>query len=574
MTNIKKSGPETEYPPESLTENSECSKNIKKKSAVGFFKTNRALSVQKRRIAFSPFGFLCLLPPALFLAISLSWYHRAEPDVYLGFLQGDQPSYTALAKSVFNRGNGLFYANPFDYDNKAPRVLSNLGYVALGWLMKAFGNHEIRAWEFWRLLWGTLGGIFYVIIVQNIVPHRSIRRWAIFAGLFGGGTAWLHSLFLLPETSFNGWLTGTIDVERDYGWWCLNFFRQSLYPLELLYHSLFFLAIILYMRRNLRALIYVIAALWWTHVITAILTTTVVGLALAVDYLQSRKRDEIYAVAGLGVVVSFFVLYYNVALPRYPSVASWMEQTLQFRDKMAPGFWLPAYGFLLPAGIICFFPEAMRRLLQKRHRRIVLIWGIAAVGWTYNDIFFSRCIQPIHFSRGYVYLFLVLLASFAMMNFIPRSFLNRRIFGIILAVSLIPLCLDNVLFLARVGTNTPQKGLLTISKDAEKTLNYFKQLPGSKLVFSADQKLGVLIVAQTQHRVYASEMYLTPFYTDRMNELTPPLIEGDMAALKRMNLEYLVFFFRGGNAPCPWMNDAKRFNQLFRSGEYRVGNIP
>ena len=52
--------------------------------------------------------------PLVFLALNLWWFHhRPEGFVYLGYLQGDQPTYTAFARAVFGRGTGLIYANPF-----------------------------------------------------------------------------------------------------------------------------------------------------------------------------------------------------------------------------------------------------------------------------------------------------------------------------------------------------------------------------------------------------------------------------------------------------------------------------
>ncbi|MBM3336068.1 hypothetical protein FJY63_15520, partial [Candidatus Sumerlaeota bacterium] len=449
-----------------------------------------SFSIQ-RSVAVLP---ICIVPPAIFVLLSAWWSWRCPSSMaYLGYLQGDQPTYTALARAVFQRGNGLFYANPFDFDPSAPRVLTNLGYIALGWAMRALGQRSVLVWELWRIGFGATCYFLFAALVGRFFRSALMRWWVFLAGVFGGGAAWIVTLAAAATHPHNGLIACFVEAEKGYDWWCLNLFRQSIYPLELFYHTCFFAALLSYLDRRYCRLLAIVFALWWAHVVTAILATTIIGLALGVELLRRfvdcgshaaalgqdahencrsaagpavvscststrdtgaprldrarrgpafrrwptfinfwvaqhamkgshvrthgnlvgrRTPHEGLALVALAAVACVWIAYYGLFLPRLSSVRSWIEQTLSFEMNMTLSVWPRAWGLLLlgPVAALCYSP-LRRYLLGDRTGRLVLLWGFAAFAWSHNNLVLSRPIQPMHFGRGYIYLFLLVLSA-------------------------------------------------------------------------------------------------------------------------------------------------------------------
>ena len=638
------------------------------------------------------------VPPLTFLLVSLSWRGHCPPDlIYTGYLQGDQPAYTAFAQAMFHRGNGLFYANPFDFDPAAPRVLTNLGYVALGWLFRALGDRTVLAWEIWRILLGAACYLLFAMIVARLFRSNGLRWLVFIIGAFGAGTAWIVMLRYSLSVPSLGWMGPFAEVEEGYGFWCLNLFRQSLYPLELAYHALFFGSILCYLDGRYRALAALVFLLWWTHPVTALLATTVIGLALLGDWIAARERKPALVLLGLIAVVLPWMVYYRLVLPRYPSVKSWLDQTLAFGSimQMKAAFWPRAWGVLL-AGLplaACYAP-LRRYLWRERAGRLVLFWGLAALAWSHNNLLLhERAIQPMHFTRGYIHLFLLIVtakgvelwwrahletatrkrsqpasagsslqgsdlwwrahldpaarkrsqpalagsslqgiglwwrAHFILLarkrsqpalagsslppalaggfeavlrgfSALQRGFstrlqpppgscaeirplvakkpsvAKRRWMAIVAAVLLVLLLVpDNVLFVARVATELPRRGTLTISPQEKEVIDYFRDQPGSLGIASVNPALGVLLVAHTPHRVYASEEAVTPFHRERQGAAMRLLSKGSAETARAMGVDRVVLVKVEG-VPYPrWALDPARFRVLLDNGVYQVGEI-
>jgi len=521
--------------------------------------------------------FLSPIPSLLFLAVSLTWFARdLGPNVYLGYLQADQPTYTAIARSVIQRGNGLFYSNPFDYVWEAPRVLSNFGYILLGWLFYISGYRTIVIWEIWRIFWGALSMGLFAIMVAKLISNNRIRWWSFLVGAFGAGMAWLFVMDRLLGGSGKQWLDIYREVEGEYSWWCLNLFRQSLYPMELQYHTLFLGALLLYLEKRRTLLVILIFILWWTHSITAILTTTIIGLCTISDLILEKNRKDLFSLISLCVLTALFYFYYQLYLPTFPSVKSWIEQTLQFNPSMKVSDWFLAYGILISALPVMLLYKPLRKFMfGERNGRLVLFWGMAAIAWTCNQYFLSRPIQPMHFSRGYIYLFLVLVLSKGIEFFLEKHKVSttKSATLLIMAIS-IPLFMgDNILFLTRLTLEPPKQDRLVITHEGKEVINYLRHQPGSLVIFTTDMELGILIAAHTNHRVFASEQYLTPFFDIRINSALSSFNRGDTISLQALGINSIILTNRNGLVFPDWTRNAKNYQISFNNSLYQVGKL-
>lgn len=523
------------------------------------------------------------IPALVFALVSYSWWIRCPASMhYTGYLQGDQPTYTAFANEVFERGNGLFYANPFDYDRDAPRVLTNLGYVVLGWLIRLAGGRDVLVWEIWRFGFGLACYGLYALIVARLFGSVRLRWWVYLAGVFGGGMAWVPTLFWFASRPAWDWHRAFVAAEEGYDFWCLNLSRQGLMPLELAYHALFFAAVLTYLDRRYVRLAIIVFICWWAHPVTAILVTTVVATALGFDWLVGRQRREAVALLSLLLVLVPWVVYYRVLLPSYPPVRSWIEQTLQFEHKLTVSVWPRAWG-LLPLGLIgaAFYGPLRGYLARERTGRLILCWGLGALLWAHNDLFvrpvLGRAIQPMHFTRGYIFLFFLFLAAKWVELARGRVAGDLRRFRRlqVLAFGLLPLlAIDNALFVARMASEPPRVGLLTISRQAKQVLDFLRDQPGRLTILSVNPMLGVLIVAKTAHGVFLSERAITPFYVEREAVLHRMLTEPDVGLAADLGIDAALLIKMEGVYYPRWANDPNCFRIVFDNGLYQVGRIP
>ncbi|HQH12737.1 MAG TPA: hypothetical protein PLS31_09955, partial [Candidatus Sumerlaeota bacterium] len=70
-------------------------------------------------------------------------------------MQSDQITYTALSRSVFERGNGVAYSYPYAAPSDENAAVNfQIPFTLLAWLWKITGSIVI-SWEIIRLLFGA-----------------------------------------------------------------------------------------------------------------------------------------------------------------------------------------------------------------------------------------------------------------------------------------------------------------------------------------------------------------------------------------------------------------------------------
>ena len=169
--------------------------------------------------------------------------------------------------------------------------------------MRALAGRVVWAWEIFRMGFGVACYGLFALLVARVLRPGAVRWAAFLVGTFGGGVAWVVAPCLEPATPDGGWLARFVVAEEDYGWWCLNLFRQALYPLELLYHALFFAVILALIHRRQRTLLLLVFLLWWTHPITALLASTVALLSVGCDLARRRDRSTALLLIAVATVM-------------------------------------------------------------------------------------------------------------------------------------------------------------------------------------------------------------------------------------------------------------------------------
>jgi len=532
------------------------------------------LKWHKYRVVFFLVVVLCLSIPII---TNVYWQKNApEGFWFTGFLQSDQITYTALSRSVFERGNGVAYSYPYAAPSDENAAVNfQIPFTLLAWLWKITGSIVI-SWEIIRLLFGAAFlFILYLTIwelFQSYFPDEQKEgRFGFYVNLvfvilaFGGGIAWLATLARFMGSKDSSFLTIFQKVEGVYHWWFLNLFRNIYYPLELMYHTFFFLAIWGVLKKDFRLAL--------VGQILACASGVFVGIEISgiliVYYLwetaRQKSRTSLRHFAGTLIVFALFANYYGVFLPRFPISKNLAEQhRVNIHDIIPMREYLAAYGLMLFAALFVLLKKDIRQnLLGREAGRLMFVWLIVVAALVLNDKWLpaGRSLQPPHFTRGYLFSILTLIAA---CGFYPiwKSFAakekSRLIYvSIFLILLFIP---DNILFVAERFNEAPHPMVLMIPNESRQLFDYLNTLKVQRTVFCPERKLGDQIPAFTPHASILGQLYATPF-NDEKSAMMERFFQGADVDLfiKKYGIDLIVI----------GMRSAEYFDAMVRRPEWK-----
>ncbi|MCX7625172.1 MAG: hypothetical protein N2Z21_03040 [Candidatus Sumerlaeaceae bacterium] len=455
---------------------------------------------------------------------------------YLGFVQVDQPVYYACAREYFENGNGLFAANPYSYDPNAPRQYSHLYFLLVGWL-----------WRLSGLSFSVIdGGVRLLLapafLILAAMVFRTVHRWRAGANpmlavmLLGGGLAWLTAIFGTAVNYFVGrlhesksgsfldylWFLFISDfrtAEGGYGDWHVQLFRNFFYAPEVFYHFLFFGSVVLFLRGHRALGCLGVLCTWWAHPYTGLELALICIVWFAVEWWQGNlsARRPLLAVA---VITALFAFYYGVWLPRDPEHRSVYEQMKSFPAVMLPSQIVIAYGLLIPLSMLAVVTPSFRNHWRRSEVRLVVVWAAVAIFLNYHDKIFPwvEAVQPLHFSHGYLYAPLAILATFGLrilLSFKGARYALRRIPVWAVGVLLLHLP-DNIIWTIRSVVFLPATSIVFAPPTPDIELLQALDKVASTETIVEDIRLprfGVispLIPVLTHHRVVGAHFFNSP----------------------------------------------------------------
>ncbi len=513
-----------------------------------------------------------ILYPLVFMIISLSWYGRQPQGwKYTGMLQGDQPTYTAWARAVFERGNGFFYANPFDSQIDPPRIYTNLGYLALAWMHKILPISWAATWEILRLACGVAFALILYQLIRAFCEKEThaLYWWAL--AITGGGLAWLHAL---PAADLTDWIKRFAFIEdggvigHGYGWWLPNILRQSLYPLELLYHACLYAMLLTMLKQRRNTALVLLALLWWMHPITAILGTTILLLFAIWQLALSRSKQKELFLLGILLIAAIGYCYYRVFITAFPSGKSLAEQTLAFQGGVLRWEFLPqAFGlFLLSLPLALFVRNSRHSLISSNNGRMAVCMLIATVLWANNDKFLRHPIQPLHFTHGHFFLALLLLLVIALENSDWLSRMPRKTLVLAMCALLLLASVDNILFAVRVALERPRAHLLALSPSQQQVLALLKEDPKQQTFICLEPLFSVQIACQTRLIPVLGDAAVTPYYELKAKRLGEFLSGQNSTIINSFDVKWLI----GPEEILASLSSGKGFTPILRNAEYLV----
>ena len=462
---------------------------------------------------------MATLPWLLPLANHL-WNAGAEAT---GFISYDAPYYVANGREVFERGNGWAYPNPYDPDPAAPVIYFHWLPWLLGFGVSVLGCDPGLLFA----LIGVLGAVGVAVVtwrlVETMLPESRGRGVLFLLTLWGGGALCLAG-WVATWGGGSASLTDLFRFDRPMGWWFPNWGRNLILSTEAVYHVLAALAWLGALRRRWGLAIGAVAVVAATHPFTGLHQLLILGAWCGILALRERNRAAWGRCALVAAVAAVFAGYYFVFLESFPA-----HRLLQ--AGWSRGWRLPGSTILLAAGPAA--AVAVWRLNRQKWRiderdGFLLTATVVTLVLMNHDLIVAPH-QPAHFSRGYNWLPVWLLAlpqlqiwGLALWDARPRWPARA---GLVLAVVFI--VADNAVFLVR-ELRDGELDRQHLTRPQREMLAWMEREKLDGVLLCADSRLSYLTATYTRVRPYFGHLANTPEVGVRWREVKAWHQKGDV----------------------------------------------
>jgi hypothetical protein len=454
---------------------------------------------------------LCMLAVSPFLSL---YVHHFTPTsgVPTGFVLIDMPAYSANGRAIFERGNNVAYPNPGLMDPHAPIIYFQWFSWILGFGIVKLGFDPgiqfvvIGCLSALVLAWLTLR------LVETVLPLPDYKYVLFLMVMWGGG-------LLCLERMYANWLA---DNDIDYllfayepsdGWWFLNWGRNIVLPTEATYHVVVAACWLAVLKDAWFWAVVMGAAMAATHPFTGLQTLLILITWSGLCLIHRFERRVLAAFTSLAVLLGVFLGYHLVFLELFPEHWS-------VREQMSVAWLLPGLTMILAYGVVGFLAAA--RLVLDRHQlgrdAGFLIVSAAVSLLLANHELFMQPRQPIHFTRGYIWLPLCLLALPLVQRLLItlRARLRPLLFGVCVLALLGVAASDNLAFIVHCW-RAPQFGIV-LSEGEWNALDWMRRQKVEGTFLSSDVEVTYLASTYTKLRPFYSHWQHTPYYDRRRRE--------------------------------------------------------
>lgn len=442
--------------------------------------------------------------------LSLYPAHYLSQEGATGFIQLDQPYYTANGRAIFERGNGLAYPNPYDPSPDAPAIyfhwfvwLLGFGVVKLGFdpgLQYVVLGVAAALWCGWATL----------RLVEHVLPNAKYRAILFFLTMWCGGALCLAQIASnVIEKRPMGHDILALDPMN--GWWFLYWGRNVCFTTEALYHAIVATVWLAVLGNRCRLALLGCALLALTHPFSGMQLLLTLFVWFAYPLITERNRRSLQHLAATTILAGCFFGYNILFLGSFESHRAlksvWMLMWV-----------LPVSSLLLshlPIGLCAAWPKPSGYALPRQTTIFLVICAVVSLLLAKHEWFASPH-QPLHFTRGYTWMPLCLLALPNLQAMIVA--IRRRVGGIGLVVTIAavaPLAvLDNAIFIVQQWRGEPTGAYL--SPASREMYEWINGQGLSGVLLSSDPGALYLSATYTPMRPYFGHGYNTPEYADRV----------------------------------------------------------
>lgn len=387
---------------------------------------------------------LSLLP---FWAVPIA-HVVSNPQTATGFFHYELPYYVANGRAALERGNGIMYPNPYDPAPEAPVIYAHWLPWILGFstatcgfdpgemiLSLTFCASLAFAWATWSLVQHRMfdaPGFDGEASTLRGIRGSPDNNAAFFLAMWGGG------LLCIAGTAVSGlqstpWLESVLQFDPGNGMWFLNWGRNALFPTEAIYHTLVACCWIAEIKAQNRVANGCLLLLATTHPWSGLELLLTINLWRGIQLLTLRTGNARNQLSISAALLLTFLLYYKVWLSAFPQHARLQHVwELDWSLSLTTAF-LAYVPVLIPCGVlivrklsksslenvcpdspVAIIPEFSKKIAScsagpfDRTERFLLCALVIAAGLAFHDRIFKP-VQPLHFTRGYVWMPLFLL---------------------------------------------------------------------------------------------------------------------------------------------------------------------
>lgn len=459
------------------------------------------------------FALALTIPMILFYAAF--YLNHSSSLISTGFVAYDNVSYVANAKQYLDGDKfSLLYSNPLNESGNYPPIYfqpQTLILAFLLWLGLAPGFTIV----FLNWLGTLLSFRIAISIYDHLYTNSSHRKLFISLFCWGGGLLALAGLPIALTQS-----TGNLDlfdriffIDPASGWWGLNFGRGHFISTEGYFHFLFLAGILCILKRKWNLCLIVSLVLSLSHPFTGIEYLAIVLAWSSFEKFIAKNRDIPWKfLIGISLILAFHIFYYLFYLNRFPEHRSVSEQySLNWRLRFFN--MIPAY-CLVGAFAIAGFIKLKNSLFSNATTRLFFTWFFITFLLANHELF-MKPMQPLHFTRGYVWASLFLLGLPALHDLFYNEKLRK--YPVVLLLFSALFFSDNFLWIAnnlRVRQTSPSVICIT---DEQKHLLYLigKNSNNKTLIVGNDEVLVYMSTVYTKAYPWISHPFTTPFVSKK-----------------------------------------------------------
>lgn len=465
---------------------------------------------------------LLLLVPV----ISLYTFHYVngiliENKIPTGFIHYDLPYYMANAREHFDSGKfSLMYGNPFSPLNETPRIYFQPMTLILGlaWFFSGLDPGLVL------VMFGYLAAFLCIRVSIQLYRHLfGLNDSSHFLGLvcfvWGGGLMAVSG-GLYGAITGNG-LSELFKFDPYYGWWFLNYGRNLIYPTEALYHLIVFACVLLLFRRQFYMAFAMMIILSISHPFTGLQFIIII---LFWSFMERFCFKSEYASMGLFmlmVALLFFHLwYYLIYMPFSEEHASLMSQWAMEWLLHAENLFFAYLPVFVLVGWRMRNVSLAREIISLPKNRLLFVWFIVSLALSNHDLVLESH-QPLHFTRGYIWIPLFLLGAPTLISLFKQIKLNStlRFRKYLIVFVFLFMVSDNIAWFTFQLFNPKGFYLSSDSKEVFALLNTGCRSKTPSILISNYPPFAYLAMVYTPMRSWYSHWKCTPFAQNRLHEI-------------------------------------------------------
>lgn len=460
------------------------------------------------------FAFILTAPMIIFYARHFishsSWLNPT------GFIAYDNVSYIAYAKQYLDADNvKLLYSNPLNDSGNYTGIYfqtQNIFFI----LLLALGIPPGIVLVVFNCLCTMLSFRMVISIYDHLIVEKQNRKLFISFFCWGGGLLAIAGIpiALINDGGNLDFLDRIFYIDPAWGWWGLNFGRGHFMSSEGYFHFLFLSAILCILKKKWILALVVTTILSLSHPFTGFELVAIIAVWGGVEkFLLQRENPGWSFFTGILLILAFHIFYYLYYLNQFPEHKSLSEQySLNWRLRFFN--MIPAW-FIVGALAVFSFIKFKTALFKNENNRLFLCWFLVALILANHELFIKP-MQPIHFTRGYIWASLFLLGLPALQKFFQHTKTTTirflQIFFIILMFS------DNFLWIGNYVRNKASSASTSYITDEQK--NLLKVLnqhsTNQTLIIGNDNILTYLSIVHTKAYPWVSHPYTTPYYAKKI----------------------------------------------------------